>query len=658
MSVTQPEPEAESSDRFVAWFNAAAEASQQARDDAERDEDYYNNKQLTSDERKVLRDRGQPEVTVNHVRRKVDFILGTERQTRTDPKAFPRTPSEEGAAEAATDGLRYAADRGRFSQVKSKLTKNILIHGFGGAYVGVKRVGDTFEVDYKYIGWDRLFHDPHSCEPDFSDARYVGFVTWMDYDEAVTKYGEAGELVLETGRATEAAGGTYDDKPKWSNWYDSKRKRVRVAEIYFREDNAWQYCCFTRGGVLKPAMPVTYLDENGEPECPLVMVSAYIDRDNSRHGIVRDMVPVQDEINKRRSKSLHLLNMRQWAAQEGAVKNPDEISARLARPDGGIVTLGPVGESFKILDHNDMAQGNLALLQDAKADMTLMGPNAAMQGKDPRQQSGRAIQAQQQGGLVELTPILDALRDWQARMMRQTWNRIRQFWDGPKWIRVTDDDSGLKFVGFNVPITAGEAMIEQAKKTGQEIPPEMLAQMQADPAMQQIVGTRNDIAKLDVDIIIDEQPDVVTLQAETFESLANMVSAGMPIPPDALIEASPLPSKIKRTMLDKMQKAAQEPPKPDPATLAQLEVEKAKADAQAQQAQQKAQIEQRKAQADLALKGMEIEAQREQMAFEREKMAFELRRMEIQMQMDAHKAAFAAQANEQKLTAQREAAVN
>ena len=146
--------------------------------------------------------------------------------------------------------------------------------------------------------------------------------------------------------------------------------------------------------------------------------------------------------------------------------------------------------------------------------------------------------------------------------------------------------------------------------------------------------------------------------AETFESLANMVSAGMPIPPDALIEASPLPSKIKRTMLDKMQKAAQEPPKPDPATLAQLEVEKAKADAQAQQAQQKAQIEQRKAQADLALKGMEIEAQREQMAFEREKMAFELRRMEIQMQMDAHKAAFAAQANEQKLTAQREAAVN
>lgn len=655
LSRTDAEPE--SAEQFVKWFNASGEASQQARTDAERDEDYYNNKQLTTDERKVLRDRGQPEVTVNHVRRKVDFILGTERQTRTDPKAFPRTPSEEGAAEAATDGLRYAADRGRFSQVKSKLTKNILIHGFGGAYVGVKRVGDTFEVDYKYIGWDRLFYDPHSCEPDFSDARYVGFVTWMDYDEAVAKYGEA-EQALETGRATEAAGGTYDDKPKWSNWYDSKRKRVRVAEIYFREDNAWQYCCFTRGGVLKPAMPVTYLDENGEPECPLVMVSAYIDRDNSRHGIVRDMVPVQDEINKRRSKSLHLLNMRQWAAQEGAVKNPDEISARLARPDGGIVTLGPVGESFKILDHNDMAQGNLALLQDAKADMTLMGPNAAMQGKDPRQQSGRAIQAQQQGGLVELTPILDALRDWQARMMRQTWNRIRQFWDGPKWIRVTDDDSGLKFVGFNVPITAGEAMIEQAKKTGQEIPPEMLAQMQADPAMQQIVGTRNDIAKLDVDIIIDEQPDVVTLQAETFESLANMVSAGMPIPPDALIEASPLPSKIKRTMLDKMQKAAQEPPKPDPATLAQLEVEKAKADAQAQQAQQKAQIEQRKAQADLALKGMEIEAQREQMAFEREKMAFELRRMEIQMQMDAHKAAFAAQANEQKLTAQREAAVN
>lgn len=621
------EPDSQDAEQFIQWFNAAREATEQARTDAERDEDYYNNKQLTADERAELRKRGQPEVTTNYIRRKVDYIMGVERQTRTDPKAFPRTPSEDGAAEAATDALRYAADRGRFAQAKSKVTKNLLIHGFGGCYVGVQRTETGYEVVYHYIPWDRLFYDPYSSEPDFSDARYVGFVTWLDYDDAVAKYPEGAEA-LETGRSEEASG-TYDDKPKYLQWYDRKRRRVRVAEMYYRADGVWRYACFTRGGLLQPVQSVSYLDDQKQPECCLVLASAYVDRENNRHGIVRDLVPVQDEINKRRSKALHTANTRQFAYQIGLVEDAETIRHRLAQPDAAIGVNGPIGDAIQVLPTNDISAANVAFLQDAKADMQMLGPNAAMQGKDPRQQSGRAIQAQQQGGLIELAPILDALRDWQNRVMRQTWNRIRQFWTEETWVRVTDDDEGLKFVGLNRPITLGEALEEKAEK-GEPIPPEMAMQLQANPAMaQQVVGVRNNVAALDVDIIIDEQPDVVTLQAETFEALANMVSAGLPVPPDVLIEASPLPNKTKRAMLEKME---QQSKAPDPETAekaARLELDAKKAEGELSLKAKELELKGAQTGADVQLKQAEIELRRMEMQFKlaeldykREELAF------------------------------------
>ena len=57
--------------------------------------------------------------------------------------------------------------------------------------------------------------------------------------------------------------------------------------------------------------------------CPLFMQSAYVDRNNNRYGEVRPMISPQDEINKRRSKALHLLTMRQTKAERGAVDDVD-----------------------------------------------------------------------------------------------------------------------------------------------------------------------------------------------------------------------------------------------------------------------------------------------------------------------------------------------
>ena len=64
-------------------------------------------------------------------------------------------------------------------------------------------------------------------------------------------------------------------------------------------------------------------------------------------------------------------------------------------------------------------QGNVELLQEAKAEMERMAPNPAVLGRDGQDASGRALMARQQSGLIELAPLYGALEDWELRIYRQ-----------------------------------------------------------------------------------------------------------------------------------------------------------------------------------------------------------------------------------------------
>lgn len=118
-------------------FEEAEDMTYDARKRSERDRDYYDGQQWTRAELDTLAKRGQPALTVNYVKRKVEYLRGFERRMRSDPKAFPRTPHEDQLAEAATDSLRYVADQNDFDVTRSDVYEDMLIEGYGGADVTV-----------------------------------------------------------------------------------------------------------------------------------------------------------------------------------------------------------------------------------------------------------------------------------------------------------------------------------------------------------------------------------------------------------------------------------------------------------------------------------------------------------------------------------------
>lgn len=541
---------------LVRKYEEAEQSSMHARGEAEKSRDYYDGRQLDEKQIKALNRRKQPIVIENLIRPKIDYLCGLERQNRTDPKAWPRTMAHEKDAEACTDALRYVADDQNVSIKRSHVFSNMLIEGFGGVEVSARRVKEGIDPKVEWIPWDRLFFDPHSTQGDFSDATYLGFITWMDLADAKARWTDKDKVLDATvSKGTSSLTDTYEDKPRWAYWTDSRRQRVRIITIYCKEGGDWYRAVYTLSGELEEYQPSPFLDDEGKPECALILQSAFVDRDNDRYGIVRDFITLQDEVNKRRSKFLHLANSRPVRISRSLGQDAATIRAEVSKPDGVIVA--DPGE-IEDISSQQMASGHFNLLAEAKQAIQSVGPNATMQGKSGQDQSGRAILALQQGGMTEMAPLLDGLRHFNIRLFRMIWNRIRQFWDAERWVRVTDDENNVRFVGLNVTKGHQAAMkLKQALAEGkidEATARQYAAQLQLDPAMQQ---PANVVAEIDVDIQIDESVDTPTLQIEQFEQLTKVAPLApqqyMPAMFEMLIEASNLRNKDKlRQIMEQM----------------------------------------------------------------------------------------------------------
>lgn len=532
---------AEKRRKFLAWeFNKRDEI-----EEARTARKYYHDKQWTDEQIEVLNRRKQPVVWDNKIKRKIDFIVGVEQRMRRDPKGYPRNPSDTHAADIATAGLRYCCDINRWEQIASDSAHDGLVSGSGIAWVGIEPGRDGPEPKVRLVQIDRFFYDPRSLKPDFSDARYMGVHLWLDIEDAVEKWPDQEQKLRSLLDKDQSASVLTTEQDHTTQWADFEHSRVRVLEFWERTRQGWDYCFFCGETTLESG-PSPFLDEDGKPDNPYVAWSPYIDEKGSRYGLIRSMIPLQDEINKRRSKLLHAVSVRQVHIRTGSVEDVDKLRSELSRPDGVIEINGDDkwGETVGILDQSDQIRGQAELLLEAKTSLENIGPNPGLIGKGGgiADQSGRAILAQRDSGMTELSPVMDRLRDWKLRVYRKVWSRMRQAWQGEKWIRVSEYDDAPQFVGMNV--------FDQDPQTQQL---RVGSVMVAGGQENRVPGR---LAEIDVDVILEEGPDTITMTEELLEKMAQLGPGAFP--PKVLIELSNVPNKDR--LLKMMDEASQPPP--------------------------------------------------------------------------------------------------
>jgi hypothetical protein len=546
-------------------YGESQSLTSEARLESQKDDDRYHGHHLTRAQKGLLRRRKQPDNTWNYTRLAINGTLGVIKQGATDPRAYPKNPKDEDSADVASKVLRYIADASSFDALKLKAAYDILVPGTGAAII---EVDEDRRVTVEKIRHEEFFYDPHSREADFSDARYMGIAKWQWADDIAAAYpgSKAAVEAAMDGASGLAFDVTAQDRPSDASstvlWAEKSKRRIMVVEMYYREGKGWKRCKFYSGGLLEEG-DSPYLNDKKLPICPIEAESCYVDRENNRYGLVRDMRGPQDEITKRHSKLLHELNTRQ--VQEispgSGMGEKDEVRAEAAAPDGVI----PSG--WQVVPRQDVAAGQERLLQFAVQAMSRFSPNPAVLGREGESQSGRSNLIRQQAGMTEQAITFGSVEEWELRVYRQMWNRARQYMTAADFIRVTDDEGDPEFVGINQPPSMkgpdgkpvmgedGQPMRGKPMADPSVMPDErgQVPQLVENgkpaflmPDGSKALGYENSLAELDVDIDIDTVPDVANVMQEQFDGLAKLAERyPQDVTFDDLLEVSTLPGKRK-----------------------------------------------------------------------------------------------------------------
>jgi hypothetical protein len=505
---------------------------------------YRHGSQYTSEQTKTYNKRKQPIVTYNRIAPKVNGVVGLIEKLRQAPKAYPRTPKEEAGADLATAVVRYVVDEQQFKTLSPFCGQDAAIDGLSGIEITIEQgdQGDP-EIGLAKVEGDDFFYDPRSFDLDFSDARYMGVAKWLDLEMVVEMFPDKEQEIRDSVQSGAELTTNSDRDNKWFV-SDGDAKRVRVVDHWYMMKSEWCYCVYT--GSVKLAEGKSYLsDQKGKSVCKFVMFSANVDQDGDRYGFVRQFKSVQDEINQRRSKAMHIMNSRRILAEDGAFDDIEKTRLEAVRPDGVVIRNKGFEAEFDDNSKLQDMESNLKFYQDAKEEMDSYGPTLSQIGETGQNQSGRAIALQQQAGIAQLGPFMISYKAWKLRVYRAIWNAVRQHWKAERWIRVTDDEQSVNFVGLN--------QVGINPQTGM-------------PSMV------NQVSALDVDIIMEEGPDAINMAQDAWDAMQVLVQNGAEVPPALLVEMSTLDNATKQRWIKQLTA-------PDPAVeqAKQLELQTAAA---------------------------------------------------------------------------------
>jgi hypothetical protein len=536
--------------KLLEWFYFEKEKQAANRMEMAMDADFYDNLQWSPEDSQALRDRGQMALVFNEVAPICDWIIGTERRTRVDWKIFPRTEDDVQASDVKTKLMKYVSDVNRVNFNRSRAFADAIKAGVGWVDDGV-RDDPTQEILYnKYEDWRNVLWDSASYELDLSDARYLFRWRWVDEDIAVAMFpGRADKIRLGVEEAQHYSTSDWEE----DTWYtaeellsgakngvlraagsgimiDAKRRRVRLIECQWREPVSSK---IVADGPMKGAFlnmnDKVMLDALAQQNASIidkvvmrVHMAVFTEthmiamaptvyrhnkftltptwcyrrgRDRQPYGVIRRVRDIQQDLNKRASKALFMLNTNQVIADEGAVDDWNKLRDEVDRPDGMIVKKS--GKEIKIHRDTDAATGQIQMMtRDAQSIQKSAGVTDENLGRKTNAVSGKAIEARQmQGGVVTTEPFDNARLATQISGEKQL-SMIEQFYTQEKVVRLTGAKGALEWVKVNHP------------------------EMQVDGSVRFL----NDITSSMGDFIVSEADYAGTMRQFMFESLNQLAA--------------------------------------------------------------------------------------------------------------------------------------
>jgi hypothetical protein len=434
------------------------------RHEADMAADYYDGNQISAAVRAAMEERKQPVLIHNLIAPAIDGVLGLEEKTRANWKLVADDDGGLPVVDALDQELHEAARIANADKAIADAYAAQVKTGLG--WVEVTTNTDPFQFPYQvsYVHRNEIWWDWHAKRADLDDARWLMRKKWVDCDALKTHFPQHADLIdqistgwvdydafnelqtLDSGSPLVGAYTTQFSANLHEQWFDSSRKRAITYEVYYR---VWD-----RKPVIKTSSGNTMLYDAKNPmhvaavasekvkvtvasfsrmklayfigphkvadidsphphnKFPYVPFFGYReDKTGIPYGLIRRMMPAQDEINFRRSKLTYLLNIMRVIKDSDALDpemTDEKMLDELHLPDG-VINLNPFRKNasgFKVENDSGIASQQFQVLQESqKLIQDVAGIYSAFLGQESGAKSGVAIDSLVQQGTVTLAEL-------------------------------------------------------------------------------------------------------------------------------------------------------------------------------------------------------------------------------------------------------------
>ena len=552
--------------RLLNYYTRELDRQFDSRRDMAIDADFYDNIQWTEEQAATLKARGQVPLVFNVTATTVDWVIGTEKRSRTDFKVLPRRKDDSKPAQRKSELLKYLADVNKTKFNVSRAFEDAAKVGLGWVEDGYQGDDEGEPLFSRYESWRNMLWDSAAVELDLTDARYVIRTKWVDLDVAQAMFPKRKSLLERSVDDSDnfAMVDSYGDEPMDGPEMESQgrgdgtyiadrvtgyqRRRIRIIEMWFKmpvtadkitggtfagelfdpaspghrdavEDGDGEVvkrptmrmyvALFTTAGMLWLS-PSPYR-HNRYPFTPIW--NKRRDRDGMPYGLVRNIRDIQSDINKRAAKALHILSTNKVVMDKGAVDDIEELREEMAQPDAIIEVNANKNLKFDV--DRELGQWHLELMsRNINMVQQVGGVTDENLGRSTNAVSGIAIQARQEQGALATAKLFDNYRLAQQIRGEKELANIEQFMSEEKQFRITNMRGSPEY------ITVNDGLPE------------------------------NSIVRTKADYVIDEDDWRASVRQAQVESLLELLTTLAPVNPqiaivlmDLVVEAMDIPQR-------------------------------------------------------------------------------------------------------------------
>lgn len=600
----------------------------------EEDFEFALGKQWDDADVETLRLAGVKALTINKIRPIIKLITGIERQSKSDYVAFPEGKEDGLTADITTALLKNTVKN---SSAEIKTSETFKRGCIAGADYIEPYLDYTYDLvngclKLRNVSATQCFPDPEAEEYDKSDGKFfIKFSPNLSKDQLIELYPNqeskiekltSGKLNVENLEnvikhvqgldypSLDKARGGDDDLSEYGydlleyqyKNYISKYyvvdKTIRMVQEMADKTTASAYiqehpdakviikkvpeikvAAYVGGEILVDETLWTYPRWRGFSIIPFyaeLLNLKTVDVELAYQGIVRSLIDLQIEFNKRRTQELRHLNSSVNSGimyPKGSLTDAEKAKIKQHGSSPGITIEydSTIGKPERIAPaplsqaHAQLAEENAQDLKEAS------GVNPDLLANSDNDQSGRAILLKQKQGLVMIQEMLDNYAHTKKILGRFLLSQLGEVYTVESASKVLGEDFFKKYQEFQKPVmepmmpeeAQGAMMMgsqPEMSPKGMPMKPviengKVKTETDQDMVGQIINKVLNDPDLGNYDVSIGEGAYSETVKISNYMTLADMASKGIPIPPDVLVEESLLPQGTKQRIVASIERA-------------------------------------------------------------------------------------------------------